>query len=405
MLRVITLLCLALLSLGTGQAASLAPQHPAHGAPIYWDFGATQKLPSWIKFNRGISFPGPCGGCATTAMYTDASGAAYTKLTDTQAGFVPGGVQSFEAVYGLFLNNDINYNSGPATQTITIYSGNGPHASLSCNGSGSITTAVTSGTATGTGALACNAGTFQNLVISGSTTVITATVSGTVYWADFQQGGGGGGDVRFAPVPHFIVGSSALFRPADTLQIIGPALAMMSANGHVSELGEMTLMGDCTGEDTCFFWGGTQFNISGVAANGESDLSLTWLTAYPNFLPAASLYVDVVNDGGISGWPVPWALGSPQRVAMANLPGAYPMAFNGMIAIYRPLTYYPVPSYMIQLPPTSGKPLSLYLGGSGNQGGYGAENCNCIVSKFAIYPWILSNSEFMTKTTLGVALP
>lgn len=152
-----------------------------------------------------ISFSRASG--ATSALYTDAAGAAFTTYTSGQPRLGTFSIGSGFLIEEAATNYLLNSNS-PATQT-TASLATGSYV-LFGNGTGSLTSAAGTAVGTGFGTISTLTGNYQVITITTAGTV-TITVSGTVDWFDLQ-----GGYAGSVPSSHIVTTSTAATRATDS---------------------------------------------------------------------------------------------------------------------------------------------------------------------------------------------
>jgi hypothetical protein len=173
----------------------------APGGPVLDLNFLTGTLPSVVTFTRSSG--------ATSALYTDAAGAAFTTYTSNQARLSSSGLLIEEARTNSLLNS-----GSPATQT-TGSLGTGTYV-LFGNGSGTLTSAAGTATGSGFGTISTLSGNFQTITITVAGTV-TITVSGTVDWFDLQAG--------TFPTSHIVTTGAAATRSVDVASVSTGAFA------------------------------------------------------------------------------------------------------------------------------------------------------------------------------------
>ncbi len=199
---------------------------------IYWDFGNSRAVPSWLTFARTACTSS--ANCATDSLITDAAGSSYNAYATNIPIFYNGlGLGKWETRTQFLLNSAV-----PVTQT-TASLATGTYQ-FWCIGSGSVTSSLGTATATGVGAQGCSTGTAQTISISVLGT-LTFTVSGSVDRFQLEKGS--------FPTPFIVSTSVQMVRATETAQFTGAALAILHS------VVTRWFTGRSPGADLCFLTG------------------------------------------------------------------------------------------------------------------------------------------------------
>jgi hypothetical protein len=223
---------------------------------------------------------------------------------------------------------------------------------------------------TGFGTLYCNSGTYQTLTAPTISGTIVLTFSGNVNWADIQNAY----PATAAPTPHIITNSKVpVQRPADKMQIGGPALTMLEGQLATAIVEAKVI----------------------TFSTLESGSAVGWFLAGPS--NSYTLWYARTQQGARVGntttsvTPTGPTLGVLQRLGGTVAPAVYNTALNGAFSG----TEY---AFNPQIFPTG---TTYYLGYSSQPNG----SCNCWISQAVFYPYALTRPNLVTKTTLGVPWP
>lgn len=343
-----------------------------YGAPSY---GFVPPAAQFVNFTTAASLPFGItltrASTATDGQYTDAAGRAFTIFSPGVPVFMSGlGLMVWESRTNFLLQSDAIVGTGAVTQTTGIIAiGN---YVVFCNGSTGATIAVTAGTgvATGLGTLNANTSTYLSINVTTAGTFV-ATVAGTINWMDWQNVTSPNG----APSTHIPTAASTVTRAADSIALTGAWVTNLKLPVF-TVLGEITILSKPASGGLCHLLNGAttpftlsvQFSSNGVFSGlfGQST---------------------VLAGTGIGAQGLPTA-GTLCRIGATYNPSNYLVSLNGT-------------QYGVGHNGASQSASATYLLGGGASSGF----MNGLISKFATYPYILSDVVLRSKMTIGNPLP
>jgi|WetSurMetagenome_2_1015567.scaffolds.fasta_scaffold00813_2 hypothetical protein len=328
-------------------------------APLFWDFVASNAIPSWLTFTRASA--------ETTALYTDAAGSAYTSFASAVPAITSAGLQIY---YGTttqyFLQNSAQNGSTIATQS-AINLPTGTYVLWCTGGTGtSVLSAAVTAVGTGFSSQTCSSNSYQTIVITTAGTV-SVTVTGT-------SGTGGGAGVinrvqlekSSVPTPLIETSASTASRVADIITFSAASISYFQVPFCV--VAEFTIP---TYVSTVNLFGGSKAPglTLGSTSGGQALITYAGISGSSTAVSTSPLTNGVIARAGGVFNPTGY---------MTSINGSVPVTGTSKIAV--------------------GYPASMSIGSVG-----GSITLNGNLSKIVISPG--ANYPIKAKTSAGAHLP